>query len=43
MNNLAARYANKDLPLEYYSRDHLMSWEARIDWVEPDIKPLPAA
>jgi hypothetical protein len=28
------------LPLEYYSRDLLMSWEARIRWVQPDLKPL---
>ena len=25
---------------EYYSRDRLMSWEARLGWVEPDLKPL---
>jgi hypothetical protein len=32
--------ANKNLPLEYYSRERLFSWEARLDWVEPDLKPL---
>jgi hypothetical protein len=42
INNLGSRYANKDLPFEYYSREHLMSWEARINWVEPDLKPLPS-
>ena len=25
---------------EYYSRDRIMSWEARSGWVEPDLKPL---
>lgn len=32
--------ADKNLPLEYYSRDRLMSWEARTGWVEPDLKQL---
>jgi hypothetical protein len=41
INNLASRYANKRLPFEYYSRDLLMSWEARLQWIEPDLKPLP--
>ena len=33
-------YGNTRLPLEYYSRDLLMSPEARISWIEPDLKPL---
>jgi hypothetical protein len=41
INNLTARYADKRLPFEYYSHDLLMSWEARLGWVEPDLKPLP--
>jgi hypothetical protein len=41
INNLVDRYSNKHLPYEYYSRDLLMSWEARFNWVEPDLKPLP--
>lgn len=28
-------------PLEYYSRELLMSAEARRNWVEPDLRPLP--
>jgi hypothetical protein len=32
--------ANRDLPLIYYSKSHLMSVEARMKWVEPDLKPL---
>jgi hypothetical protein len=26
--------------MQYYSRDLLMSWEARTEWVEPDVAPL---
>lgn len=29
------------LPLRWYSRDRLMSWEARSGWVEPDLAALP--
>jgi len=31
---------DKNLPLEYYSRERLMSWEARMGWLEPDRKSL---
>ncbi|MDT4895672.1 MAG: hypothetical protein QOH25_749 [Acidobacteriota bacterium] len=31
---------DKNLPLEYYSRERLMSWEARTGWLEPDVKAL---
>lgn len=41
MNDLTKRYANKHLPFDYYSRDLLMSWQARRNRVEPDLKPLP--
>jgi hypothetical protein len=41
INEMAARYADRKLPFEYYSRDRLMSWEARANWVEPDLKALP--
>ncbi|MBD2742292.1 hypothetical protein [Coleofasciculus sp. FACHB-1120] len=33
-------YGKKSFPLQYYSRDRLMSWQARITWLEPDLKPL---
>ncbi|WP_026734776.1 hypothetical protein [Fischerella sp. PCC 9605] len=39
-NGLIDSYGNKYLPLQYYSRDLLMSWVARSSWVEPDLKPL---
>lgn len=41
VNELVTRYADKNLPFEYYGRDRLMSWEARLNWMEPDLKPLP--
>ncbi|MFB2892988.1 hypothetical protein ACE1CI_08755 [Aerosakkonemataceae cyanobacterium BLCC-F50] len=37
-NGIIENYANKNLPFEYYSHDLLMSWEARTNWVEPDLK-----
>lgn len=39
-NNLIATYTSTKLPLEYYSCNLLLSWEAQISWVEPDIKPF---
>jgi hypothetical protein len=30
----------KNFPLAYYSTERLFSNEARISWVEPDLKPL---
>ena len=35
-----SKISNRDLPLNYYSKLHLMSVEARMKWVEPDLKPL---
>ncbi len=32
--------ADKDLPLQYYSRERLFSEEARVAWVEPDVAVL---
>ena len=32
--------ADKTLPLRHYTRERLFSWEARLGWVEPDLKPL---
>lgn len=28
---------DKTLPLRFYSRDRIMSWEARVGWLEPDL------
>lgn len=32
--------ADRNLPLRYYTRDRLMSGEARINWVEPDLRAI---
>ena len=40
VNRLLDTYGDKRFPLEYYSEEKLMSWEARAGWVEPDLKPL---
>lgn len=40
VNSLINLYGDKNLPLEYYSRERLMSWEARTRWLEPDLKAL---
>ncbi|GAB4197166.1 MAG: hypothetical protein Fur006_45450 [Coleofasciculaceae cyanobacterium] len=39
-NSLIQNYGNPRLTLEYYSKDLLMSQEARRSWVEPDLKSL---
>ncbi len=33
-------YQDPAFPLQYYSHDRLFSWEARREWVQPDLKPL---
>jgi len=40
MNKLVETYGEKSLPLEYYSKERLMSVEARAAWLEPDLKRL---
>lgn len=40
LNEMLRRYG-RQLPFEYYSRDRLLSWEARQHWLEPDLKALP--
>ncbi|MEG4235641.1 hypothetical protein QUA40_26640 [Microcoleus sp. Pol11C3] len=39
-NGLIAKYADRTLPFRYYTRESLMSWEARINWVEPDLRAI---
>jgi hypothetical protein len=39
-NGLIAKYADRTLPFHYYTRERLMSWEARINWVEPDKRAI---
>jgi len=38
---MGTNFANPNWPLEYWSRDRLMSVEARRAWLEPDLKALP--
>ncbi len=40
VNGLLHTYGDKKFPLEYYSKERLMSSEARRGWVVPDLKPL---
>ena len=39
-NGVIRAFGNKELPFEYYSRELLLSLEARMRWVEPDLKPI---
>ena len=38
---LASSYAERGYLLTHYTKATLMSWEARIGWVAPDLNPLP--
>jgi hypothetical protein len=38
---MSSGLANPNWPLEYWSLDRLMSADARRQWLEPDLKPLP--
>jgi hypothetical protein len=40
VDRLLTRYGARDLPLRHYSRELLMSAEARYGWVEPDVRPI---
>lgn len=40
-NQLIEKYADKNLILDYYSPELLASPEAKSEWVEPDLRPLP--
>jgi hypothetical protein len=40
VSELLARYGDRELPLRHYSKERLMSPEARFGWVEPDLLPL---
>ena len=37
---LTSPYGDRRHAFGYYTRDHLMSWEARTGWVEPDRRAL---
>jgi len=40
VRDCTTRFADRELPAQYYSRERLMSPEARREWVEPDRRPL---
>jgi hypothetical protein len=42
-NQLIVECVDRNLPFTYYSRERLMSPEARRGWVEPDLRPLETA
>jgi len=35
-----AEFSEKRILLEHYTRERILSWEARTGWVEPDLRPL---
>jgi hypothetical protein len=39
-NEVVRRYGDKNMVFDYYSRDRLMSPEARAGWLEPDLCSL---
>lgn len=39
-DELIELYGEKELPFRHWSKDRLMSVEARFTWVEPDLAPL---
>jgi len=41
MNAVCAELDDRNIPLHYYSRDRLMSGEARRGWVRPDLAAMP--
>lgn len=41
VNSVLNAFADKRVILNYYSKDLIMSWTARIEFVPPDITPLP--
>lgn len=43
VNDFCLHHGDKNLPLRYYSKDRLMSVEARFGWLEPDLQPLALA
>ncbi|HEY0098194.1 MAG TPA: hypothetical protein VGB76_04490 [Pyrinomonadaceae bacterium] len=37
---LTAACGGKNFPFKYYRRERLLSWEARMRWLEPDLRAL---
>ena len=41
INSVIESFEDRKTALRYYSRDGIMSPEARFGWLEPDLEPLP--
>ena len=41
VNSVITNFEDRKTTLRYYTRDRIMSLEARYGWVEPDLEPLP--
>jgi hypothetical protein len=41
VNSVLHEFQDKSVLMRHYSRDRIMSWEARKSFVEPDVSPLP--
>lgn len=39
-DELYDRCGDRGLPLRYWSKERLASWEARVGWVDPDLREL---
>lgn len=39
-NEVVKRFASKEILFDYYSRERVMSPEAKAAWIEPDLRPL---
>ncbi len=37
---LILKHGAKELPLRYWTKERLMSAEARLGWIEPDLRPI---
>lgn len=40
INSILELFADKNLLFHYYSRELVMSAQAKAEWVEPDLKPI---
>jgi hypothetical protein len=40
VNGVVSECTDRDIPYRYYSRERLMSVDARQGWIEPDLTPL---
>jgi hypothetical protein len=39
-NEVVRRFASKEILFDYYSRERVMSPEAKAAWIERDLRPL---